>query len=76
MIRGFRKSAFSATNVDRQYMKQETRLGVLKCLNWQSDATSSQHRLQSLCEIDLQERSNCLTLQVAIKRYKLRSNRG
>jgi DNA-binding PucR family transcriptional regulator len=33
-------------------------------------------RLQSLCEIDLQERSNCLTLQVAIKRYKLRSNRG
>ena len=33
-------------------------------------------RLQSLCEIDLQERSNWLTLQVAIKVYKLRSNRG
>ncbi|HEU5380846.1 MAG TPA: GAF domain-containing protein [Ktedonobacteraceae bacterium] len=32
-------------------------------------------RLQSLCEIDLQERSNWLTLQVAIKVYKLR-NRG
>ncbi len=32
-------------------------------------------RLQSLCEIDLQERSNWLTLQVAIKVYKLRSNR-
>jgi GAF domain-containing protein len=31
-------------------------------------------RLQSLCEIDLQERSNWLTLQVAIKVYKLRSN--
>jgi GAF domain-containing protein len=29
-------------------------------------------RLQSLCEIDLQERSNWLTLQVAIKVYKLR----
>ncbi|HEY6541889.1 MAG TPA: GAF domain-containing protein, partial [Ktedonobacteraceae bacterium] len=28
-------------------------------------------RLQSLCEIDLQERSNWLTLQVAIKVYKL-----
>ncbi|MGH2495998.1 MAG: GAF domain-containing protein [Ktedonobacteraceae bacterium] len=33
-------------------------------------------RLQSLCEIDLQERSNWLTLQVAIKVYKLRSNKG
>jgi GAF domain-containing protein len=33
-------------------------------------------RLQSLCEIDLQERSNWLTLQVAIKVYKLRANRG
>jgi len=32
-------------------------------------------RLQSLCEIDLQDRSNWLTLQVAIKVYKLRSNR-
>jgi len=32
-------------------------------------------RLQSLCEIDLQERSNWLTLQVAIKVYKLRANR-
>ena len=32
-------------------------------------------RLQSLCEIDLQERANWLTLQVAIKVYKLR-NRG
>ena len=32
-------------------------------------------RLQSLCEIDLQERSNWLTLQVAIKVYKLRSNK-
>ena len=31
-------------------------------------------RLQSLCDIDLQERSNWLTLQVAIKVYKLRSN--
>ncbi len=31
-------------------------------------------RLQSLCEIDLQERSNWLTLQVAIKVYKLRSH--
>jgi sugar diacid utilization regulator len=31
-------------------------------------------RVQSLCEIDLQERSNWLTLQVAIKVYKLRSN--
>lgn len=32
-------------------------------------------RLQSLCnEIDLQERSNWLTLQVAIKVYKLRTN--
>nr|HET6904456.1 GAF domain-containing protein [Ktedonobacteraceae bacterium] len=31
-------------------------------------------RLQSLCEIDLQERSNWLTLQVAIKVFKLRSN--
>jgi GAF domain-containing protein len=29
-------------------------------------------RLQSLCEIDLQERPNWLTLQVAIKVYKLR----
>src|SRR5713226_2113336 len=33
-------------------------------------------RLQSLCEIDLQERSNWLTLQVAIKVYKLRSNKA
>ena len=33
-------------------------------------------RLQSLCEIDLQERSNWLTLQVASKVYKLRSNRA
>ena len=32
-------------------------------------------RLQSLCEIDLQERGNWLTLQVAIKVYKLRSNK-
>jgi GAF domain-containing protein/sugar diacid utilization regulator len=32
-------------------------------------------RLQSLCEIDLQERNNWLTLQVAIKVYKLRANR-
>lgn len=32
-------------------------------------------RLQSLCNIDLQERSNWLTLQVAIKVYKLRANR-
>ncbi len=31
-------------------------------------------RLQSLCEIDLQERSNWLTLQVAIKVYKLRQD--
>jgi GAF domain-containing protein len=31
-------------------------------------------RLQSLCEIDLQERSNWLTLQVAIKVFKLRSH--
>ncbi len=31
-------------------------------------------RLQSLCEIDLQERSNWLTLQVAIKVYKLRNS--
>ncbi|GCE49354.1 hypothetical protein KTH_42230 [Thermosporothrix hazakensis] len=30
-------------------------------------------RLQSLCSIDLQERKNWLTLQVAIKVYKLRS---
>ncbi len=30
-------------------------------------------RLQSLCDIDLQERSNWLTLQVAIKVYKLRN---
>ncbi len=30
-------------------------------------------RLQSLCEIDLQERSNWLTFQVAIKVYKLRT---
>ncbi|GAC1628359.1 MAG: hypothetical protein NVS4B11_26250 [Ktedonobacteraceae bacterium] len=30
-------------------------------------------RLQSLCEIDLQERGNWLTLQIAIKVYKLRS---
>jgi GAF domain-containing protein len=29
-------------------------------------------RLQSLCDIDLQERANWLTLQVAIKVYKLR----
>jgi GAF domain-containing protein len=32
-------------------------------------------RLQSLCDIDLQDRSNWLTLQVAIKVYKLRANR-
>jgi GAF domain-containing protein len=31
-------------------------------------------RLQSLCDIDLQDRSNWLTLQVAIKVYKLRNN--
>jgi GAF domain-containing protein len=31
-------------------------------------------RLQSLCEIDLSERSNWLTLQVAIKVYKLRNS--
>ncbi|WP_052889521.1 GAF domain-containing protein [Thermogemmatispora carboxidivorans] len=31
-------------------------------------------RLQSLCEIDLQDRSNWLSLQVAIKVYKLRNN--
>lgn len=31
-------------------------------------------RLQSLCDIDLQERSNWLTLQVAIKVYKLRTS--
>jgi DNA-binding PucR family transcriptional regulator len=31
-------------------------------------------RLQSLCDIDLQERGNWLTLQVAIKVYKLRSS--
>ena len=31
-------------------------------------------RLQSLCDIDLQERANWLTLQVAIKVYKLRNN--
>jgi GAF domain-containing protein len=31
-------------------------------------------RLQSICEIDLQERSNWLTLQVAIKVYKLRNS--
>jgi len=30
-------------------------------------------RLQSLCEIELQERGNWLTLQIAIKVYKLRS---
>jgi len=30
-------------------------------------------RLQSLCDIDLQERGNWLTLQVAIKIYKLRA---
>ncbi len=30
-------------------------------------------RLQSLCDIDLQERANWLTLQVAIKIYKLRA---
>ena len=32
-------------------------------------------RLQSLCGIDLQDRSNWLTLQVAIKVFKLRANR-
>ncbi len=32
-------------------------------------------RLQSICAIDLQERSNWLTLQVAIKVYKLRSGK-
>jgi GAF domain-containing protein len=31
-------------------------------------------RLQSLCDIDLQDRSTWLTLQVAIKVFKLRSN--
>ena len=31
-------------------------------------------RLQSLCNIDLQDRSNWLTLQVAIKVYKLRTS--
>ncbi|MEO8973608.1 MAG: GAF domain-containing protein [Ktedonobacteraceae bacterium] len=31
-------------------------------------------RLQSLCEIEMQERANWLTLQVAIKVYKLRSS--
>ncbi len=31
-------------------------------------------RLQSLCDIELQDRSNWLTLQVAIKVFKLRSN--
>ena len=31
-------------------------------------------RLQSLCDIDLQDRGNWLTLQVAIKVYKLRVN--
>src|SRR6266487_4039028 len=31
-------------------------------------------RLQSLCDINLQDRSNWLTLQVAIKVFKLRSN--
>jgi len=31
-------------------------------------------RLQSLCDIDIQDRSNWLTLQVAIKVFKLRSN--
>jgi GAF domain-containing protein len=31
-------------------------------------------RLQSLCDIDLQERANWLTLQVAIKVYKLRNS--
>lgn len=31
-------------------------------------------RLQSLCDIDLQDRSNWLTLQVAIKVYKLRNS--
>lgn len=30
-------------------------------------------RLQSLCEVDLQDRSNWLTLQIAIKIYKLRA---
>ncbi|HZR42364.1 MAG TPA: GAF domain-containing protein [Ktedonobacteraceae bacterium] len=33
-------------------------------------------RLQSLCDIDLGERSNWLTLQVAIKVYKLRNSSG
>jgi GAF domain-containing protein/sugar diacid utilization regulator len=33
-------------------------------------------RLQSLCDIDLQERGNWLTLQVAIKVYKLRNSEG
>nr|BBH92295.1 hypothetical protein KTA_04940 [Thermogemmatispora argillosa] len=31
-------------------------------------------RLQSLCDVDLQDRSNWLSLQVAIKVYKLRNN--
>jgi DNA-binding PucR family transcriptional regulator len=30
-------------------------------------------RLQALCDVDIQDRSNWLTLQVAIKVYKLRS---
>ena len=29
-------------------------------------------RIQSLCEVDLQDRANWLTLQIAIKVYKLR----
>ncbi|HLG77751.1 MAG TPA: helix-turn-helix domain-containing protein, partial [Ktedonobacteraceae bacterium] len=33
-------------------------------------------RLQSLCDIDLQDRSNWLTLQIAIKVYKLRTGRA
>jgi GAF domain-containing protein/sugar diacid utilization regulator len=33
-------------------------------------------RLQTLCEVDLQERSNWLTLQVAIKVYKLRMGKA
>jgi DNA-binding PucR family transcriptional regulator len=33
-------------------------------------------RLQSLCDIDLQERSNWLALQVALKVYKLRASKA
>jgi GAF domain-containing protein len=33
-------------------------------------------RLQALCDIDIQDRSNWLTLQVAIKVYKMRQEQG